>query len=253
VPTSKSFTTAKRKSMMIGRVRPTTTPAVRLISRSTIQPFAHSAGKDLPAPDGAVIAPCDELGMVPGVSIIEGIGTSEQLARVGRLGAILSDDVIAEFDPGDESSLAFLAGRRRPEPPPFLEVGPVTRKHDEDGRFKVILDAGPLCEILAWGAGSLEVTAVDGWVVLRQRPDLVGVSAVRHASNASVSRDTKGQARIRLKQAHLDELQLGPDCNVLVIPLVDAGCLALVNPSVVMTICPPLVTQILADAFRVDE
>ena len=50
----------------------------------------------------------------------------------------------------------------------------MTRKVDEDGRIKLILDAGSLRELLAWGAGSLEVTAGSGWVLLRQQPDLVG-------------------------------------------------------------------------------
>ena len=257
VPTPASLTTAKRNAVRIPRLRSRTAgrPATtRLVGRVAADPQVLCADTSTASAtrEGAARALSDRLDMVPGVSIIEATELSEQQAHMGGLGRLLDDDIFAGGLGGDDrhadATLAFLAGDSRTPALPFLEVGPVTRKVDEDGRIKLVLDAGSLCELVAWGAGSLEVTAFDGWVLLRQNPDLIGDTGGRYGNNARVTRDSKGLERICLKQAHLRQLELGPDRNVLVVPLVDAGCVALVNPSVVMATCPPFITQILAEA-----
>lgn len=242
VPPTDSFSSAKRNDLRNARIRPNaTTGHPRLVRSGRPGGVASDAS-------GAARAH-SELGDT--VTVMPATDAPEMTAmqiRMARLGRILDDVDVDGF--GDEpSDSEIFFGRGRHEPLPSLEVGPVTRKLDEDGRFKVILDAGALCDLLAWGAGSLEVTAAGGWLLLRQPGDLVGVKPHKSGNCAGITRDAKGLDRICLKPAHIYQLHLGPDDLVLVVPLVDIGAVALVNPSVPAMQClPPFISQILADA-----
>jgi hypothetical protein len=238
-----SYPAAKRNAVRITRIRPRTTAVhpTRTAAELSRQ-MSASAGLGIP---GVARAHTDTVRTVPAMNTTE---TSEQSERIGRLGRILDTDVFSGFEDDTDDDLSFLAGGGRPDPPPFLEVGPVTRKVDEDGRLKLVFDAGSMCELLAWGAGSLEVTAGSGWVLLHQPPDLVGVKTDRYGQHAGITQDAKGLERLCLKPAQLAHLQLGPDRNVLVIPFVDSRYVALVNPSAVLFSLPSHITKILADA-----
>lgn len=242
VPPTDSFTSAKRNDLRNARIRPTGTNGHPLPGRS-----AHP---DQGAGDsqGVARARSGSPDTVPCMPSTDAADMSAMQIRMARLGRILDDVDVDGF--GDEpSDSEIFFGRGRHEPLPSLAVGPVTRKLDEDGRFKVILDAGALCDLLAWGAGSLEVTAAGGWLLLRQPGDLVGVKPPKSGNCAGITRDAKGLDRIGLKPAHIYQLHLGPDDLVLVVPLVDIGAVALVNPSVPAMQClPPFISQILADA-----
>jgi hypothetical protein len=183
---------------------------------------------------------------MPSTDAAEMIAMQTRMARLGHL--LDGVDVDGFGDEPSDSEIFFHTGDRH-ESMPSLQVGPVTRKVDEDGRLKVILDAGALCDLLAWGAGSLDVTAGAGWLLLRQPGDLVGAKPGKNGNRAGITRDAKGLDRICLKPAHTYQLHLGPDRNVFVVPFVDANAVALVNPSVLAMQClPPFISQILADA-----
>jgi len=242
VPPTDSFTSAKRNDLRNARIRPNGTNGHPLPVRSA-RPN-QGAGDS----QGVARAHPGSPDTVPSMPSTDAPEMTAMQIRMARLGRILDDVDVDGF--GDEpSDSEIFFGRGRHEPLPSLAVGPVTRKLDEDGRFKVILDAGALCDLLAWGAGSLEVTAAGGWLLLRQPGDLVGVKPPKSGNCAGITRDAKGLDRICLKPAHIYQLHLGPDDLVLVVPLVDIGAVALVNPSVPAMQClPPFISQILADA-----
>jgi hypothetical protein len=136
-----------------------------------------------------------------------------------------------------------LVQTARPSPMEF-PFGAQTRTVDDSGRLK--LHSQPaLAEVLAWQGGSLDAVVVEGWLVLRQPPHLVGASASRYSSAARYVRSAAGLERITLKPSHLEQLGVSPDWHLLVAVAPAAGALVVVNPSSCLLAAPGVVLDAL--------
>ncbi len=140
VPTPSSLATAKRNAVRIQRLRPRAAGRPETRQTGFAAATSEAGFDDMSSPSdvkgGAARALSDRVDMVPGVVSIEASELSEQQARMGRLGRFLDDDMFDGRD-GDlhaDAGLSFLAGRSRPASLPFPEVGPVTRRVDEELR-----------------------------------------------------------------------------------------------------------------------
>ena len=221
--------------MRIRRVRPFAVAGHTPVSRNSRHPDAWCVTG--PAGPGARAGVDDTTPPAP--------DRVRQAARLARLGRIL--DLAPQHLEGRhaDADLAFLAGRAPGRRLPCLEVGPITRKVDEDGRLKLLFEAGTLVDLIGWKPGALETTVAEGWLLLRQQGETTDAPLHRFDERARMTRDRKGLERICLKPGHLRLLSLGPDRNVLVVALVGARCVALVNPSVCLLGSPPLIRQFL--------
>ncbi len=83
--------------------------------------------------------------------------------RLGRIGNIATQNT----DTGSVSPLTLVPTAPVISTPTF-PLGAQTRRVDASGRFKPGFDSGTLSELLGWSAGGLDVTVVDGWLLLTQ-------------------------------------------------------------------------------------
>ena len=83
--------------------------------------------------------------------------------RLGRIGNI----AIQNTETRSVSPLTLVPTAPVTSTPTF-PLGAQTRRVDASGRFKPGFDSGSLSELLGWSAGGLDVTVVDGWLLLTQ-------------------------------------------------------------------------------------
>ena len=115
---------------------------------------------------------------------------------------------------------------------PTFPLGAQTRRVDASGRFKPGFDSGTLSELLGWSAGGLDVTVVDGWLLLTQSKTARQSSRRRCSHLGAFTVNANGVERVALRPAHLERAALGADRNLLIAPLSDIGALVVVNPAV---------------------
>lgn len=121
--------------------------------------------------------------------------------------------------------------------------GARTRKVDSSSRLKFTGDDRP-SELLGWHDGAVEVTAEDGWLILRQPVHLAGMPAARFSTLAALSGAGRATERIVLKPAHLELVDLPDDRHLLVAAVPDAGALLVVDPAVALAGAPVAVTAV---------
>ena len=131
-------------------------------------------------------------------------------------------------------------------------LGAQTRRVDASGRFKPGFDAGTLSELLGWSAGGLDVTVVDGWLLLTQSSTSRQISGRRCSHLGALTVNTNGVERVALRPAHLERAALGADRNLLIAPLSDIGALIVVNPAVCLFGAPGNVLAGLSSHERSD-
>ena len=147
--------------------------------------------------------------------------------RLGRIGAIATQNT----DTGSVSPLTLVPTAPVISTPTF-PLGAQTRRVDASGRFKPGFDAGTLSELLGWSVGGLDVTVVDGWLLLTQSSTARQSSRRRCSNFGALTVNANGVERVALRPAHLERAALGADRNLLIAPLSDIGALVVVNPAV---------------------
>lgn len=101
-------------------------------------------------------------------------------------------------------------------------AGAETRRLDADGRIKVAWSNSStqgvgLSSVLGWEPGALDAVIVDGWMVLTQRPDLIGAKTRRQSIHGRFSVGASGVERIGLTAAHIDRLGANDFRTVLIV------------------------------------
>ena len=147
--------------------------------------------------------------------------------RLGRIGDIATQST----DTGSVSPLTLVPTAPVISTPTF-PLGAQTRRVDASGRFKPGFDSGTLSELLGWSTGGLDVTVVDGWLLLTQSKTARQSSRRRCSHFGAFTVNANGVERVALRPAHLERAALGADRNLLVAPLSDIGALVVVNPAV---------------------
>ena len=117
-------------------------------------------------------------------------------------------------------------------------LGAQIRRVDASGRFKPGFDSGSLSELLGWSAGGLDVTVVDGWLLLTQSSTSRQISGRRCSHLVALTVNANGVERVALRPAHLERAALGADRNLLIAPLSNIGALVVVNPAVCLFAAP---------------
>ena len=135
---------------------------------------------------------------------------------------------------------------------PTFPLGAQTRRVDASGRFKPGFDSGTLSELLGWSAGGLDVTVVDGWLLLTQSSTSRQISGRRCSHLGALTVNANGVERVALRPAHLERAALGADRNLLIAPLSDIAALVVVNPAVCLFAAPDNVLAGLSSHERSD-
>ena len=167
--------------------------------------------------------------------------------RLGRIGAIATQNT----DTYSVSPLTLVPTAPVTSTPTF-PLGAQTRRVDASGRFKPGFDAGTLSELLGWSAGGLDVTVVDGWLLLTQSSTSRQISGRRCSHLGALTVNANGVERVALRPAHLERAALGADRNLLIAPLSDIAALVVVNPAVCLFGAPGNVLAGLSSHERSD-
>jgi hypothetical protein len=85
--------------------------------------------------------------------------------------------------------------------------------------------------MLGWAAGELEVVLVEGWVVITQ-PARLRLVQDRCGQRARFSVERSGVQRVGLRPAHLMQLGIGEDRQLLIASVPGHGALVIVSPQV---------------------
>lgn len=137
-------------------------------------------------------------------------------------------------------------------PVPFPN-GVFARHLDDSRRIKLQLRSGSLREQMAWRAGGLSTTIVDGWAVLRQSVESAATPRTRYGQQAGLTIDAKGVERICLRPAHLQALGLGVGDLLLVAPLLEVNALVVVDPRRLVEVAPAGVRRLATTSVGVDR
>jgi hypothetical protein len=181
---------------------------------------------------------------VTSVPATKSLGHAHQLdlarRRLGRIGDIAFADAAA----GAANQLR-LVPTATPAQAPMFPLGAQTRRVDAAGRLKPGLDAGSLADLLGWAAGGLEVTVVEGWLLLHQSEASLTAARRRCSQLASFSVNAGGVERVALRPAHLERLALPADRYLLLAPLPGVSALVAVNPAACLLAAPTHITAAL--------
>jgi hypothetical protein len=165
--------------------------------------------------------------------------------RLGRIGDIAFADAAA-----DAAAPLKLVPTAAPAQAPMFPLGAQTRRVDAAGRLKPGLDAGNLTDLLGWAAGGLEVTVVEGWLLLHQNKASLMAPSRRCGQLASFSVTANGVERVALRPAHLQRISLPADRYLLLAPLPDVSALVAVNPAACLVAAPIHITAALRGSER---
>jgi hypothetical protein len=148
--------------------------------------------------------------------------TDQILRKLGRLGGLGETAVKS-----DRPHLRLVSAAA---PVPTLD--PVTmfaRTVDSSGRLKLTGSDVPSARF-GWEAGSLDVDAFEGWLVLRQSTDRSNSRSERFGSTATLSRSARGTERISLRPAHLELVGLPDDRQLFLAVFQDPDALVVASP-----------------------